>query len=284
MTNIAIVADTTSGLTPGEARDLGVELLPMPVTINGQEYLETVDLDRDFFFRSQAEGADITTSQPAPGAITDLWDKLLTEREGVLYLPMTSGLSSSYTTAATLANFYDGRVAVADTRRISVPLWQMVQDALTLARKDMPLEQIRDRLEEKALCASIYITPVTLEFLKKGGRITPAAAAIGTVLNVKPVLQIQGGGVDAFAKVRGMKQAEEKMFSALDQDLATRFAGKKTRVFAAYSGDASVGENWKAQMEAHYGERFVRIDPLALNICCHTGPGAIALGCAECEE
>ena len=120
--------------------------------------------------------------------------------------------------------------------------------------------------------------------MKKGGRITPAAAAIGTVLNVKPVLQIQGGGVDAFAKVRGMKQAVEKMFSALDQDLATRFAGKKTRVFAAYSGENSVGENWKTQMEAHYGERFVRIDPLALNICCHTGPGAIALGCAEYEE
>lgn len=284
MTNIAIVTDTTSGLTPGEARDLGVELLPMPVTINGQEYLETVDLDRDFFFRSQAEGAEITTSQPAPGALTDLWDKLLTEREGVLYLPMTSGLSSSYTTAATLANFYDGRVAVADTRRISVPLWQMVQDALTLARRNLSLTEICRRLEEKALCASIYITPVTLEFLKKGGRITPAAAAIGTVLNVKPVLQIQGGGVDAFAKVRGMKQAVEKMFSALDQDLATRFAGKKTRVFAAYSGENSVGENWKTQMEAHYGERFVRIDPLALNICCHTGPGAIALGCAEYEE
>ena len=196
---------------------------------------------------------------------------------------MTSGLSSSYATAAALAADYDGRVAVADTRRISVPLRQMVQDALTLARRGLPLSQLRQRLEEQALCASIYITPVTLEYLKKGGRITPAAAAIGTVLNVKPVLQIQGGGVDAFAKVRGMKQAVEKMFSALDQDLATRFAGKAVRVFAAYSGEASVGENWKAQMEEHYGEKFVRIDPLALNICCHTGPGAIALGCAEYE-
>jgi DegV family protein with EDD domain len=160
----------------------------------------------------------------------------------------------------------------------------MVQDAVTLAKRGMTLEQLRCRLEEKALSASIYITPVTLEYLKKGGRVTPAAAAIGTVLNVKPVLQIQGGGVDAFAKVRGMKQAVEKMFSALDYDLVTRFAGKLVRVFAAYSGGTEVGENWKAQMEAHYGSRFVRIDPLALNICCHTGPGAIALGCAEYEK
>lgn len=281
--NIAIATDTTSGISREEAQQLGVFVLPMPVTIDGREYLESVDLGRDFFFRKQVEGADITTSQPSPGALTELWDKLLEDHEGVLYLPMTSGLSSSYATAAALAADYDGRVAVADTRRISVPLRQMVQDALTLARRGLPLSQLKQRLEEQALCASIYITPVTLEYLKKGGRITPAAAAIGTVLNVKPVLQIQGGGVDAFAKVRGMKQAVEKMFSALDQDLATRFAGKAVRVFAAYSGEASVGENWKAQMEEHYGEKFVRIDPLALNICCHTGPGAIALGCAEYE-
>lgn len=281
--NIAIATDTTSGISREEAQQLGVFVLPMPVTIDGREYLESVDLGRDFFFRKQVEGAEITTSQPSPGALTELWDKLLEDHEGVLYLPMTSGLSSSYATAAALAADYDGRVAVADTRRISVPLWQMVQDALTLARRGLPLSQLKQRLEEQALCASIYITPVTLEYLKKGGRITPAAAAIGTVLNVKPVLQIQGGGVDAFAKVRGMKQAVEKMFSALDQDLATRFAGKKTRVFAAYSGEESVGENWKRQMESHYGEQFVRIDPLALNICCHTGPGAIALGCAEYE-
>ena len=281
---IAIATDTTSGIGPQEARELGVSVLPMPVTIDGQEYLETVDLDHDFFFRKQAEGAEITTSQPSPGALTDLWDRLLEDHDGILYLPMTSGLSSSYATAATLAEDYDGRVAVADAKRISVPLWQAVQDALTLVKKGLALEDICHRLVEKALCASIYITPITLEFLKKGGRITPAAAAIGTVLNLKPVLQIQGGGVDAYAKVRGMKQAVEKMFAALDHDLETRFAGKPVRVFAAYSGDASVGESWSAQMREHYGDLFTRIDPLALNICCHTGPGAVALGCAEYEE
>ena len=281
---IAIATDSTSGICPQEAKELGVWVLPMPVTIDGKEYLETVDLDRDFFFRKQQEGAVITTSQPAPADLTGLWDKLLKDHDAVVYLPMTSGLSSSYATALTLADDYDGKVEVVDAKRISVLLWQAVLDARTLVNKGLSPKEVRLRMEEQALCGSIYITPTTLEYLKKGGRITPAAAAIGTVLNIKPVLQIQGGGVDAFAKVRGSKQAVEKMFSALDHDLKTRFAGKKVRVFAAWSGEAAIGERWKTQMQAHYGQRFTRIDPLALNICCHTGPGAVALGCAEIEE
>ena len=281
---IAIATDSTSGICPQEAHELGVWVLPMPVTIDAKEYLDTVDLDRDFFHQKQVEGAEITTSQPAPAALTGLWDKLLEDHDGVLYLPMTSGLSSSYATARALAEDYDGRVYVADIKRISVLLWQAVMDARVLAAKGLSLQEIGLRLEEKALCSSIYITPVTLEYLKKGGRLTPAAAAIGMVLNIKPVLQIQGGGVDTFAKVRGMKQATEKMFAALDHDLETRFAGKKVHIFAAYSGEPAVGEAWYAQMKAHYGQRFVRMDPLALNITCHTGPGTIGLGCAEFEE
>ena len=281
---LAIVTDSTSGITPQQAKDLGVWVLPMPVTIDGQEYLETVDLDRGFFNQKQLEGAVITTSQPSPAALTDLWDELLEEYDGILYLPMSRGLSSSFANARALSAEYDGKVFVADIRRISVLLWQAVMDARTLATKGLSLAEIGTKLEEKALCASIYITPVTLEYLKRGGRLTPAAAAIGTVLNIKPVLQIQGGGVDTFAKVRGMKQATEKMFAALDHDLATRFAGKKVHIFAAYSGDEAVGEAWKAQMLEHYGDRFTRMDPLALNITCHTGPGAVGLGCAEFEE
>lgn len=281
---IAIATDTTSGICPEEAKQLGVWVLPMPVTIDDQEYLENVDLERDFFFQKQTEGAEITTSQPSPGALTDLWDSLLKEYDGVLYLPMTSGLSSSYVTALSLAEDYEGKVAVVDTRRISVLLWQMVVDALCLVEQGLSLQELRARLEENSLNSSIYITPITLEYLKKGGRVTPAAAAIGTVLNIKPVLQIQGEGVDAFAKVRGMKQAVEKMFDALDHDMQTRFAGKKVHVFAAYSGDSEVGESWKEQVKAHYGDRLMRIDPLALNICCHTGPGALGVGCATYEE
>jgi len=281
---IAIATDTTSGICPEEAKRLGVWVLPMPVTIDDQEYLENVDLERGVFFQKQVEGAEITTSQPAPAALIDLWDSLLEEHDGVLYLPMTSGLSSSYQTALSLAEEYEGKVAVVDTRRISVLLWQMVADALHLVEKGLSLREIKEKLEENSLNASIYITPITLEYLKKGGRVTPAAAAIGTVLNIKPVLQIQGEGVDAFAKVRGMKQAVEKMFAALDQDIETRFAGKKVHIYAAYSGLPEVGESWKAQVEAHYGHRLYRIDPLALNICCHTGPGALGVGCAVYEE
>ncbi len=281
---IAIATDSTSGICPQEATELGVWVLPMPVTIDGREYLETVDLDRDFFFQKQQDGAVITTSQPSPADLTGLWDTLLANHDGVVYLPMSSGLSSSYATACVLAEDYDGKVAVADTRRISVLLWQTVLDAKKLADQELSPQEICCRLEENALRGSIYITPTTLEYLKKGGRLTPAAAAIGTVLNIKPVLQIQGGGVDTYTKVRGTKQAIDKMFAALDHDLDTRFTGKNVRVFAAFSGDSTVGAAWKTQMEEHYGDRFVRMDPLALNICCHTGPGAVALGCAEFEE
>lgn len=282
--NIAVVTDSNSGIYPAEAKELGIWVVPMPVTINGREYLETVDLERDFFFRSQEAGAEITTSQPSPGAVTELWDRLLEDHDGILYLPMTSGLSSSYATASALAEDYEGRVMVPDIKRISVPLWQAVQDALLLIRKGLSLVEIARRLEERALCSSIYITTTTLEYLKKGGRITAAAAAIGTVLNLKPVLQIQGGKVDAYAKVRGVKQAVEKMFAALDQDLATRFAGKPVHIFAAYSGDESFGQEWQAQVQARYPASPVRCDPLALSICCHTGPGAMGVGCAEYES
>jgi DegV family protein with EDD domain len=282
--NIAVVTDSNSGIYPAEAKELGIWVVPMPVTINGREYLETVDLERDFFFRSQEAGAEITTSQPSPGAVTELWDRLLEDHDGILYLPMTSGLSSSYATASALAEDYEGRVMVPDIKRISVPLWQAVQDALLLIRKGLSLVEIARRLEERALCSSIYITTTTLEYLKKGGRITSAAAAIGTVLNLKPVLQIQGGKVDAYAKVRGVKQAVEKMFAALDQDLATRFAGKPVHIFAAYSGDESFGQEWQAQVQARYPASPVRCDPLALSICCHTGPGAMGVGCAEYES
>ena len=281
---IAIATDSTSGLSREEAARLDVTVLAMPVTIDDRDYHEGEDLTPEFFFRRQAEGAVITTSQVAPSVLTDLWESLLETHDYVIHIPMTSGLSSSCAMSRGLSAEYDGRVLVADARRISVPLWQTVNDARLLADRGLAPEEIVRRLEDNALNSSIYILPTTLEYLKKGGRITPAAAAIGTVLNIKPVLQIQGGGVDAYAKVRGTRQAMDKMFAALDEDLATRFAGKKVRVFAAYSGDASVGEEWKAKMEAHYGDLFVRMDPLALNICCHTGPGAVALGCAVYEE
>ena len=282
--NIAIVTDSNSGIYPEEAKKMGVHVVPMPVNIDGTEYLETVDLERDFFYEKQENGAVITTSQPSPGLLTELWDRLLEDHDGVLYIPMTSGLSSSFNTARTLAEDYDGRVRVPDAKRISVPMWQAVQDAIVLVNKGLTLDEAADRIEANAMESSIYISPTTLTYLKRGGRITPAAAAIGTVLNIKPVLQIQGGGVDAYAKVRGMKQAVNKMFDALDKDMATRFAGKKVHIFAAYSGDDELGKTWKSVVQDRYPEFEVRCDPLALCICVHTGPGAVGVGCAVYEE
>ena len=281
---IAIVTDSNSGIYPEEAKQMGVWVVPMPVNIDGTEYLETVDLERDFFFRKQEEGASITTSQPSPGLLTELWDELLETHDGILYIPMTSGLSSSWATAVALADDYDGKVRVPDAKRISVPMWQVVQDALTLVNKGLSLDEVADRIEANALESSIYVSPTTLTYLKKGGRITPAAAAIGTVLNIKPVLQIQGGGVDAYAKVRGMRQAVFKMFDALDKDIETRFAGKKVHIFAAYSGDPEMGKTWKSVVQDRYPDAEVRCDPLALCICVHTGPGAVGVGCAVYEE
>ena len=281
---IAIVTDSNCGIYPEEARTMGIHVVPMPVNIDGTEYLETVDLDRDFFYERQAAGAAITTSQPSPGGLTELWDRLLEDHDGVLYIPMTSGLSSSWATAVALADDYEGRVCVPDAKRISVPMRQIVEDALVLGRKGLTLRQISDRIEEKALESSIYLSPSSLTYLKRGGRITPGAAAIGTVLNIKPVLQIQGGQVDAYAKVRGMKQAVDRMFKALDQDLATRFAGQRVRVFAAYSGDKELGKTWRAVVQDRYPDHEVRCDPLALCICCHTGPQALGVGCSTYEE
>ena len=281
---IAIVTDSNSGIYPEEAQKLGVHVVPMPVNIDGEEYLETINLERDFFYEKQEAGSTITTSQPSPGLLTDLWEELLESYDGVLYIPMTSGLSSSYNTAATLAAEYEGRVRVVDNKRISVPMWQSVMDAIVLVNRGLSLDEVWKRLEDNALESSIYISPTTLNYLKKGGRITPAAAAIGTVLNIKPVLQIQGGGVDAYAKVRGMKQAVEKMFTALEKDIQTRFAGKKVHVFAAYSGDKELGKTWKAVVQDRFPGTEVRCDPLALCICVHTGPCAVGVGCATYEE
>ena len=281
---IAIVTDSNSGIYPEEAKQLGVWVVPMPVNIDGEEYLETIDLERDFFYEKQEAGSTITTSQPSPGLLTELWEELLESHDGVLYIPMTSGLSSSYNTAVTLASEYEGKVRVVDNKRISVPMWQSIMDAITLVNKGLTLNEVGQRLEDNALESSIYISPTTLTYLKKGGRITPAAAAIGTVLNIKPVLQIQGGGVDAYAKVRGMKQAVEKMFTALEKDIETRFAGKKVHIFAAYSGDKELGKTWKAVVQDRFPGSEVRCDPLALCICVHTGPCAVGVGCAVYEE
>ena len=279
---IAIVTDSNSGMTAQEAQELGVQIVPMPFSIDGQLYYGGVDLTQEEFFRRVAQGADVSTSQPAPGEVGLLWARLLEEYDQLVYIPMSSGLSNACATARLLAQeAFPGKAFVVDNKRISVTQWQSVRDAVALAKLGFDGAQIQQKLEEDALNASIYIMVDTLKYLKKGGRITPAAAAIGAVLNVKPVLQIQGEKLDAFAKVRGAKAAQQKLIDALRHDLDTRFAGKRMMVAVAYSGSPEAGEAWRQQVQEAFPQYEVFSVPLTLSVACHTGPGALGVGCIQ---
>lgn len=281
---IAVVTDSNSGIFERQAKKLGVYTLPMPFCVDGAWLYEGVDLSAASFYEKQAAGADISTSQPSPADVTELWDRLLGSYEQVVHIPMTSALSSGCVVAQSLAQEYDGRVQVVDNRRISLTQHQAVKDAVLLAGRGFTAPEIRRRLEEHALDASIYVTADTLKYLKKGGRITPGAAAVGTVLNIKPVLQIQGGQVDAFAKVRGMRQAAEKMLDAVCADLTGRFEGKPMHIGVAWTGSDELGRKWHRYVQSRFPRCTVQAAPLALSIACHTGPGAVGVGCFYYEE
>lgn len=277
----AIVVDTNSGIMPEEAARMGISLIPMPFLIDGKEYLEGEDCSQDFFFERMAAGAEVGTSQPSPGGIAELWERLLEENDAVLHFPMSSSLSGSCQTAKALALDYPGRVFVVDNRRISVTLRESVRGAQRLLAEGKSAEEVHRILEERRGESSIYIAVNTLEYLKKGGRVTAAGAAMGTLLNLKPVLQIQGGKLDAFKKCRGMAAACDAMLQAMEKDLRERFPGQEMRLFAAYSGDRAAGESWLGQVRAAFPEREVELAALPLSICCHIGSGALAIACAE---
>ena len=277
----AIVVDTNSGIMPEEAAHMGISLIPMPFLIDGKEYLEGEDCSQDFFFERMAAGAEVGTSQPSPGGIAELWERLLEENDAVLHFPMSSSLSGSCQTAKALALDYPGRVFVVDNRRISVTLRESVRGAQRLLAEGKSAEEVHRILEERGGESSIYIAVNTLEYLKKGGRVTAAGAAMGTLLNLKPVLQIQGGKLDAFKKCRGMAAACDAMLQAMEKDLRERFPGREMRLFAAYSGDRAAGESWLGQVRAAFPEREVELAALPLSICCHIGSGALAIACAE---
>ena len=283
MKRIAIVTDSNSGITQTEAKQLGISVLPMPFFIDDTLYFEDITLTQEAFYDKLLQDADISTSQPSLGDVTQLWDQLLQEYESVLHIPMSSGLSSSCQSARMLADDYDGRVVVVDNQRISVTQRQSVRDAMALAEAGHSAEEIRAILEEQKLQASIYISLETLKYLKKGGRITPAAAAIGTVLNLKPVLQIQGEKLDAYAKVRGKKAARRTMIEAIQKDLKNRFAEPLAQgrmgFGIAYSGNLEEALDWKAELEAAFPGVDFQMDPLSLSVACHIGYGALACGC-----
>ncbi len=286
MGRIAIVTDSNSGITREEAAALGAYVVPMPFFIDGELYYEGITLTTQEFYKRMAAGSEISTSQPTPGAVLELWDELLETNDEVVYIPMSSGLSGSCATATALAEDYDGRVHVVDNQRISATQRQSVIDALNMARDGLSGAQITEVLLRERLEASIYITVGTLQYLKKGGRITAAAAALGTVLGIKPVLQIQGDKLDAFSMAHGLKAAKRQMLDAVERDLEKRFSGKRgVMVAAAYTCSEAEAEVWSDEIRARFGERYCGyIAPLSLSVACHTGSGAVAMGCVKAAE
>ena len=285
MNRIAIVTDSNSGITQQEAKQLDVTVLPMPFYINDVLYFEEITLSQEEFYRHLEGDADISTSQPAPGDVTDLWDRLLGDGyDEIVHIPMSSGLSSSCQSAIMLSEAYDGKVQVVNNQRISVTQRQSVLDALTLRAQGKTSVEIREILEARKFESSIYICLETLKYLKKGGRITPAAAAIGTVLNLKPVLQIQGEKLDAYAKVRGKKAARRTMIDAIKKDIETRFASQWADgtlcLEIAYSGNLEEAMDWKAELASEFPNATFDMAPLSLSVSCHIGYGALAVACS----
>lgn len=289
MAKVRIVTDSNSGITQAEAKTLGVSVIPMPFLINGEDYLEDVNLTQEEFYRHLEGEATVSTSQPAVATVTDLWDSLLAEDEDVeiVHIPMSSGLSESCRTAQSLAKAYGKRVCVVDNQRISVTQKQSVLDALKLAGEGKSAQEIADYLTATKLESSIYIALDTLKYLKKGGRLTPAAALVGSILRIKPVLQIQGDKLDAYKKVHSLSQAKQVMIEAMRGDLNTRFKESamqgKMRLFIAHTNFYAEAETFRKELEAIFPNIPVTlVDPLSLSVSCHIGPGALAVAASVC--
>ena len=281
MSKIAIATDSNSGITQAQGKELGIFVLPMPFYINDELFLEDITLSQEQFYQRLEEGADVKTTQPSPGDVTDLWDKILQDYDQIVYIPMSSGLSSSCETAMMLAQDYEGKVFVVNNQRISVTQRQSVLDAKAMAQTGKSAQEIHDYLERTKFDSDIYITVDTLKYLKKGGRCTPAAAALGAVLGIKPVLRIKGEKLDSFAKVRGWKAAKKSMIDAIRHTMDTDFAGlsgpEQLHIAAAYTGDRAAAEEWLKELEATFPGYPIHMDPLSLSVACHIGPGAQAV-------
>ena len=281
MKKVAIATDSNSGITQKKAKELGISVVPMPFFIDDELYFEDITLTQEQFYEKLQSDCTITTSQPSPADVTDLWDKLLKEYDQVVYIPMSSGLSNSCETAIILSGDYEGKVFVVDNHRISVTLKRSVLDAIELSKQGKSGEEIKKILEDTKHEASIYITVDTLKYLKQGGRITPAAAAIGTVLNIKPILQLQGEKLDSFAKARGFKQGKNLMLDAMGKDINERFKGQKIHLHAAYTCSEEEAVLWRTEIENRFPGYEIDMDKLSLSVSCHIGPGAMAIACTK---
>lgn len=286
MSSVAIVTDSNSGISQAEGKELGIYVIPMPCLVDGKLYYENVDITKEQFYHFMESDADLTTSQPSPGDVMDLWDKLLKEYDEIVHIPMSSGLSASCSTAMGLAQDYDGKVQVVNNQRISVTMQQSVMDAKHLAATGKSAAQIKEILEKEALESSIYLVVDTLKYLKKGGRITPAAALLGSALNLKPLLQIQGEKLDAYKKVRGMKAAKKNMLDAMKKDVEGRFADYvakgQLKLHVAYTTDEETAKQWMEEVQNAFPDlTLTRMDPLSFSITCHTGPGVLAIAASH---
>ena len=284
MSKVAIVSDSNSGITQSMAKELGVTVMPMPFFVGDKTLYEDIDLSQEEFYQMLSEKTDIHTSMPLVGNVTDTWDELLKEYDEIVHIPMSSGLSGSCETAMMLSQDYDGKVQVVNNQRISVTQRQSVLDALALAKQGRTASEIKTILERDKFEASIYIMVDTLYYLKKGGRITPAAAALGTLLKLKPVLQIQGEKLDAFAKARTVKQAKKMMIDAMRNDFDHRFndpEGKNIYLEMAYTHNLEDAEAFKKEVEAEFPGMEIVLNPLSLSVSCHIGPGALAVACSK---
>lgn len=282
---VAILTDSNSGITQKQGEEAGIYVIPMPFMMGNETYYEDISLTRKEFYEKLEGGADISTSQPSPADLMDLWNKLLEEYDEVVHIPMSSGLSSSCQTALVLAEDYEGKVFVVNNQRISVTLRQSVLEAKKMADAGMAGRDIRQKLEDTKMDSSIYITLDTLEYLKKGGRITPAAALLGSFLRIKPVLTIQGEKLDAFAKARTMKQAKTIMITAVKKDMEERFGdpeGIHTSIAVVHSQNEGAAQEFKQELEELFPKTGkIYVDHLSLSVSCHIGPGALAIACTK---
>ena len=284
MRKIAVVVDSNSGIMPVEGKHIGVNVVPMPFIINDEVLYEGVQLKQEEFYRLQREGVRITTSQPNINEICELWANLLKTHDEILHFPMSSALSMSCETAQKFAEEqFKDKVFVVDNKRISITLKSSVFDALKLISEGRSASEIKKYLEDDALNSSIYLIVDTLKYLKQGGRVTPAAAAIGAVLNIKPILTIQGGKLDKYALVTNIKSGKKKMISAIKKDIEKRFsafveAGEFALAIAHTTNDENA-EIFKQELMKEFPNiPITYVDPLALSIGTHTGPRVLAVG------
>ena len=280
MSKVCIITDSNSGITQSESKELGIVVIPMPFYINEVQHFEDIDMTQEEFYEAlMDEKTEVSTSQPSPDTIMQTWRENLEEYDEIVHIPMSSGISSSCATAMMLAQEeeFEGKVFVVDNQRISVTQRRSVQQAKELAERGYSAKEIHDILFRDKFQSSIYIMVNTLKYLRKGGRLTPAVAAIGTVLRIQPVLQIQGEKLDSYAKVKTLKQAKTTMLKAIRSDFEKRFSDEEMEIDIAYTYDKAEADKFKEEILREYPNAKVYMDPLSLSVSCHIGPGALAV-------